>query len=94
MIDNTYQLTVVCSQPIGVGIGEEQQLGVGVDGDVGLDDCLVIADEIGNILDFDLRLRSVPTEGVAAGVAGSSKSCNENGIVEEAAIESANAHVT
>lgn len=69
----TYQLTVGCSQLIGVGVGEEQQLGVGVDGDVGLDDGLVPADEVGNVLDLDLRLRAVPTEGVAAGVAGGSK---------------------
>ncbi len=74
----TYQLTVVCSQVIGVGVGEEQQLGVGVDGEVGLDDGLVLADEVGNILDLDLRLRSVPTEGVAAGVAGGSHGCNES----------------
>lgn len=69
----TYQLTVGCSQLIGVGVGEEQQLGVGVDGEVGLDDGLVPADEVSNVLDLNLRLRAVPTEGVAAGVAGGSK---------------------
>lgn len=53
-----------------------------MDGDVGLDDGLVLADEVGNILDLDLRLRTVPTEGVAAGVAGGSSGCNENDIVE------------
>lgn len=77
----TDQLTVVCSQLIGVGVGEEQQLGVGVDSDVGFDDGLVPADEICNILDLNLRLRFVPTEGVAAGVAGGSNSCNGNHIV-------------
>lgn len=71
-IMKAYQLTVVCGQLIGVGVGEEQQLGVGVDGDVGLDDGLVLADEVGNILDLDLRLRRVPTEGVAAWIAGGS----------------------
>lgn len=78
----TYQLTVVCCQLKGVGVGEEQQLGVGVDGDVALDDGLVPADEVGNILDLDIRLRFVPTEGLAAGVAGGSSGCNENYIVE------------
>lgn len=70
----TDQLAVVCSQVIGVGVGEEQQLGVRVDGDVGLHDGLVPADEVGNILDLDLRLRSVSAESVAAGVARGSDS--------------------
>lgn len=74
----TYQLTVVCSQVIGVGVGEEQQLGVGVDGEVSLDDGLVLADEVSNMLDLDLRLGSVPTVGLAAGAAGGSQGCNEN----------------
>lgn len=78
----TYQLTVVCSQLIAVGVGEEQQLWVGVDGEVGLDDGLVPANEVSDILDLDLRLRAVPTEGVAAGVAGGSKGCNDNDIME------------
>lgn len=77
----TYQLIVVSSQIVGVGVGEEQQLGVGVDGEVGLDGGLVPADEVGNILDLDLRLGSVPAEGVAAGVAGGSHGCNEDYIV-------------
>lgn len=64
---------MICGQLVGVGVGEEQQLGVGVDGDVGLHDGLVPADEFCNILDLDLRLRGVPTEGVAAGVAGGSQ---------------------
>lgn len=72
----TYQLIVVCCQLKGVRVGEEQQLGVGVDGDVGLDDGLVPADEVGNVLDLDIRLRTVPTEGFAAGVAGGSSGCN------------------
>lgn len=77
----TYQLVVVSSQIVGVGVGEEQQLGVGVDGEVGLDGGLVPADEVGNILDLDLRLGSVSTEGVAAGVAGGTQGCNEGYIV-------------
>lgn len=66
---------MVCSQVVGVGVGEEEQLGVGVDGEVGLDDAFVPADEVGDVLDFDLRLRTVATEGVAAGIAGGSESC-------------------
>ena len=65
----TYQLAVVRCQLVGVGVGEEQQLGVGVDGEVGLEDGPVLADEVGNVLDLDLRLRGVTAEGVAAGVA-------------------------
>lgn len=70
-----YQLTVVCCQAISVGVGEEHQLGVGVDSDVGLDVRLVHADEVGNVLDLDLRLTTLPTEGVAAGAAGGSDGC-------------------
>lgn len=54
----THQLTVVCCQLVGVGVGEEQQLRVGVDGEVSLDGGLVLADEIGDVLDLDLRLGS------------------------------------
>lgn len=78
----TYQLAVVVSQLVRVGVGEEQQLGVGVDGDVGLNAGLVLADEISHILDLDLRLRLVPTEGVTAGVAGGSHGCHKNNIIE------------
>lgn len=74
----THQFAVVCSQFIRVGVGEEQQLRVGVDGQVGLDGGLVFADEVSDVLDFNLRLRSVATESVAAGVAGGSKGCNDN----------------
>lgn len=69
-----YQLTVVCSQLIGVGVGEEQQLGIGVDGEVGLDDGLVLADEVGDILDLNLRLRRGSAVRITAGVAGGSGS--------------------
>lgn len=65
---------MVGSQLIGVGVREEQQLGVGVDGEVGLDDGLVPADEVSKILGLDLRLRSRATVCVAAGVAGGSDS--------------------
>lgn len=71
-----HQLAVVCSYLVGVGVGEEEQLGVGVDGEVGLDDTFVPADEVGDVLHFDLRLGTVSTESVAAGVAGSSQSCD------------------
>lgn len=66
---------MVCSQVVGVGVGEEEQLGVGMDGQVCLDDPFVPADEVGHVLDFNLRLRTVPAENVAAGVAGGSESC-------------------
>lgn len=56
--ESTHQLTVVCCQLVGVGVGEEQQLRVGVDGEVGLDGGLVLADEVGDVLDLDLGLRS------------------------------------
>lgn len=45
---------MVCSQVVAVGVGEEEQLGVGMDGEVGLDDSLVPADEVGDVLDLDL----------------------------------------
>lgn len=73
---------MVCSQIVGVRVWEEQQLGVGVDGDVGLDAILKLADEVGHVPDLDLGFRSVPAEGVAAGVAGGSKGCKGNDVVE------------
>lgn len=76
----THQLTVVCCQLVAVGVGEEQQLRVGVDGEVGLDDGLVPSDEVGDILDLDLRLGTGATEGVTAGVAGGSKGCKDDDI--------------
>lgn len=63
---------MVLSQLEGVRVGEEQQLGVGVDGEVSLDYGLVPADEVGNVLDLYLGLGLVATEGIAAGVAGGS----------------------
>ena len=74
----THQLAVVCSQSVRVGVGEEQQLGVRVDGEVGLDGGLVFADEVGDVLDFNLRLRTGAAVGIAAGVAGGSKGWNGN----------------
>lgn len=70
-----YQLAVVCSQVVGIGVREEEQLGVGMDGEVGLDGSFVAADEVGDVLDFNLRLRSAPTVNVAAGIVGGSESC-------------------
>lgn len=77
LVSLTDQLTVVCGQLIGVGVGEEQQLRVGVDGEVRLDDRLVPADEVSNVLDLNFGLRRVSTEGVAAGVAGGPNGCND-----------------
>ena len=68
----TDQLAVVCGQVEGVGVREEQELGVGVDGQVGLDVSLVPAEEVGHVLDLHLRLDRGATEGVAAWVAGGS----------------------
>lgn len=51
-----------------------------MDRDVGLEDGLVPADEVGDVLDLDLGLRLVPAEGVAAGVAGGSNGCDEREI--------------
>lgn len=70
----TDQLAVVLCQLEGVGVWEEQQLRVGVDGEIGLDDGLVFADEISHVLDLNLRLRLGATEGIAAWVAGRSSS--------------------
>lgn len=67
---------MVRCQLVGVGVGEEQQLRVGVDGEVGLDGGLVLADEVGDVLDLDLRFGSWPAVGVAAGVFGGSDGCN------------------
>lgn len=47
-----------------------------MDGEVGLDGGLVPADEVGDVLDLDLRLGSRPAVGVAAGAAGGSDGCN------------------
>lgn len=77
MDDVTHQLTVVGGQVVGVGVGEEKELGVGVDGEVGFDGGLVLADEVSHILDLDLRLGGGATEGVAAGVAGGSHGCKD-----------------
>ena len=45
-----------------------------MDGEIGLDDGLVFADEISHVLDLNLRLRLGATEGIAAWVAGRSSS--------------------
>lgn len=70
---------MVRRQPVLVGVGEEQQLGVGVDGEVGLDGRLVLADEVGHVPDLDLRLGAGAAVGVAAGVAGGAEGCGEQG---------------
>lgn len=48
-----------------------------MDGQVGLDGGLVLADEVGHVLDLDLRLGAGAAVGVAAGVAGGSQGCGE-----------------
>jgi hypothetical protein len=55
-----------------VSIRQEDQLTRGVDGQVGLDVCLVPAEEIGHVPDLHLRLDLGATEGFTAGVPGGS----------------------
>lgn len=68
---------MILGQIVRVGVGEEQQLGVGVDGEVGLDGCLVLADEVGHVLDLDLRLGAGAAVDFAAGVFGGAEGCGE-----------------
>lgn len=74
-----YQLRVVCGQAIFVGIGEEEQLRVWVDGQVRLDDGLVGANEVSQVLGLNLRLWTASTVGVRARVAGSSNGLKRKG---------------
>lgn len=78
-----YQLIMVGSQVVGVGVGEEEQLGVGMDGEVGLDGGLVAADKVGHILDLDLRLGDGATVGITTGVGGGSQLCGHTQDTEE-----------
>jgi len=52
-----------------------------VDSQVGLDDRLVGADKVGQILGLNLRLWAASTVGFTARVAGSSSGWNINGIL-------------
>ena len=63
------------SSQLVVEVGEEEQLGVGVNGDVSLDDGLVLADEVSHILDLDFRLGLRATVGVTARVSRGSLGC-------------------
>ena len=63
------------SSQLVVEVGEEEQLGVGVNGDVSLDDGLVLADEVSHILDLDFRLGLGATVDVTAGVSRGSHGC-------------------
>lgn len=53
-----------------VGIWIQQHLGVGVNGYIGLDVLLVLAQELGNSLDFRFRFREGATVGVITGMRG------------------------
>lgn len=64
----SYHTAEVGDSSILVGIGVKQHLGVGVDGYVCLDTFLVLAQELGDCLDFRLRLRERTTVGVITGV--------------------------
>ena len=63
------------SSQLVVEVGEEEQLGVGVNGDVSLDDGLVLADEVSHILDLDFRLGLGTTVCFTAGVSRGSHGC-------------------
>lgn len=53
-----------------IGVGVEQHLGVGVDGDVGLDTLLVLPQELGHCLDLWLGLREGSAVRVITGLGG------------------------
>lgn len=53
-----------------VGIGVKQHLGIGVDGYVCFDTLLVLAQELGDGLDFGFRFREGTTVGVITGMRG------------------------
>lgn len=62
-----------------VRVGEEQHLGVGVDGDVELDRVLVAPQEVGHGPGLGFRLGERPTVDLGAGVARGSLRWKEKG---------------
>lgn len=66
----SYHAVEVGNSGILVGIGVQQHLGVGVDGYVRLDTLLVLAQELGDSLDFRFRLRKWTTVCVITGMRG------------------------
>lgn len=71
---SAHQVTVVLCFLQSARVGEEQHLGVGVDGDVELHRVLVAAQEVGHGATLWLRLGEGATVDLAAGVAGSALS--------------------
>lgn len=67
---STHQVTVVVCFLQSARVGEEQHLGVGVDGDVELHRVLVAAQEVGHGATLWLRLRKGATVDLGARVAG------------------------
>lgn len=66
----SYHAVEVGNSGILVGIGVQQHLGVGVDGYVRLDTLLVLAQELGDGLDFRFRLGKRTTVSVITGMRG------------------------
>lgn len=66
----SYHAAEVGDSGILVGIGVKQHLGVGVDGYVCFHTFLVLAQELGDGLDFRFRLREGTTVGVITGMRG------------------------
>lgn len=62
----------------GAGIGDEEHLRVGVDGQVDLNDVLVATQEVGNSLRLWLRLREGAAVDLRAGVRRGSFCCGED----------------
>lgn len=74
----SYHAVKVGDGGILVGIGVEQHLGVGMDGYVRFDALLVLAQELGNSLDFRFRLWKGTTVRVVTGMEGGALICEKN----------------
>lgn len=66
----SYHAVEVGDSGIFVGIRVKQHLGVGVDGYICFDTFLVLAQELGNSLDFRFRFREGAAVGVITGMRG------------------------
>ncbi|GAA6085298.1 uncharacterized, partial [Tachysurus ichikawai] len=65
-------LSMVFGLVIFIGVGEQEELRVRVNGEVSLDDGLVLADEVCYVLHLDLRLNRRSTVSITAGITGGS----------------------
>lgn len=68
----THHTVEVGDRGVFVGVGVEQHLGVGVDGDVGLDLLSTFAQELGHGLHLRFRLRARPAVRFITGMGGGS----------------------